>query len=204
MKKRKEPLVGDEEEDGDGTDTDERSRPLNHRSFSFHTENTVTGLTLVRNPTIQKPKFVLSRLAPEEQMQWKSLWRRLTTEYFSSEKFMHSGDVEELIIKFWNEQFPGRASSLVTIDGDSGMKREEIRAVPYPFEVPINCKAHQRIWNIRTTIKDYVFDMGLTYYGLTTEKDGLKRVQIAGSLLAKYSFLYPNKDSVNVIPYGSC
>ena len=126
--------MGDEEEDGNGTDTDERSRPLNHRSFSVRTDDTKTGLALVRNLTIQRPKFILSRLAPEEQTQWKTLWRRLTTEYFSSEKFMHSGDVEELIIKFWNEQFPGRASSLVTIDGDSGMKREEIRAVPTPLK----------------------------------------------------------------------
>ena len=133
MKKRKEPLVGDEEEDGDGTDTDERSRPLNHRSFSVHTENTVTGLTSVRNPTIQRPKFILSRLAPEEQTQWKTLWRRLTTEYFSSEQFMHSGDVEELIVQLWKEQFPGHAS-LVTMDGDSVIKREEIRAVPTPLK----------------------------------------------------------------------
>ena len=44
------------------------------------------------------------------------------------------------------------------------VRREKIRAVPYPFELPINYKAHIRVWNIRAAIK--------SYYELTTEKDG--------------------------------
>ena len=59
-------------------------------------------------------------------------------------------------------------------------------------------KANQCVWNICKDIKLHITSGGLSYYGLTTETDGLKRAQMAGTLLKDCNFIYP-KESVSPI-----
>ena len=48
-----------------------------------------------------------------------------------------------------------------------------------------------KVWHVRGLLKDYVYGKGLSLYGLDTEKNGLKRAQLVGSLVTDYNFLYP-------------
>jgi hypothetical protein len=60
----------------------------------------------------------------------------------------------------------------------------------------LTCQVTQRIWALRGLLKDYVLGQGFSLYGLKTENNGLKRAQLAGTLLTEYNFLYP-KGEVN-------
>jgi len=115
---------------------------------------------------------------------------RLTVEYFSSPELLHTHNVDAMINEMWRESWPARAAA-ASADGSEALAApEEIRWVN-PMVFQLTRQVNTKLWQLRGLLKDYVYGQGLSLYGLDTEKNGLKRAHLVGTLVTDYNFLYP-------------